>query len=250
MLDIIFITLFPLELKQFFEKGIIKRAVNSKKIQLNFINLRNFGIGNYKAVDDVPFGGKGGMLLRADVISDALNSIQGLDSYDIVYPCPKGSVFNQEKSRVFLSKGKIIFLIGYYEGVDDRIFDLFPIQKISIGDFVLNSGETASLAIAETIIRQYPGVLGNPECINNDSISCGVLEHPQYTQPQELQNFKVPDILRSGHHKKIVDWKRHQALKSTLYKRPDLLIKEELNTHDKAELTQFIREKYGEIDHE
>jgi tRNA (guanine37-N1)-methyltransferase len=247
---IIFITLFPAELQFYFEKGILKKAVDSEKISIDYVNLRDFGVGNYNSVDDVPFGGRQGMLLKADVLENAIKSIPNYTDFDIISMCPKGSLYTQDQSRQYIQKKGLIILLGYYEGFDDRIYDLFPIQKVSIGDFVLNSGELAGLVVAESIIRQLPGVLGNPDCVNNDSIASGFLEHPQYTHPQELHNLKVPDILRSGHHKNVRDWKKNKAIEATLFKRPNLIIKNNLSKQDKAAISQLMRDRYTEVQHE
>ncbi|RAP36467.1 tRNA (guanosine(37)-N1)-methyltransferase TrmD [Candidatus Marinamargulisbacteria bacterium SCGC AAA071-K20] len=248
--SIIFVTLFPEQVKAYFEKGIIQRACESKKITLDYINLRDFGIGNYNSVDDIPFGGRQGMLLRADVLETAIKSIPNYSEYDILSMCPKGAQFTQDMSKNLAQKKGLIILLGYYEGFDERIYDLFEINRISIGDFILNSGELAGLVVSETIIRQLPGVLGNPDCVENDSISSGFLEHPQYTQPVELHNLKVPDILRSGHHKNVADFKQNKAIECTLFKRPNLIIKNILTRNDKAEITNLIRDRYGEVQNE
>ena len=194
-------------------------------------------------MDDYPFSGKKGMLIKPDTIYNAVTSIADYQNMRIIYTCPKGQVFTQDKANsYFESKESLIIIPGYYEGIDDRIFELLPIERVSIGDYILNSGESAAFVIAETILRQVPGVLGNNECIEDDSIFSNLLEAPQYTQPAMFMNIPVPDILRSGHHKNIKEWKKHHSLKQTLFMRPDLLARKKFDSDEVNKMTTILNE--------
>jgi len=217
------LTLFPEECLNYFVKGIFKRAYNSKIIDLNFINLRDFADNKYGRVDDYPYGQKRGLVIRSEVIYNAVKSIKNFDKYKILYTCPKGKNFNQ-KSAYNLSKAKgLILILGYFEGIDERVFELLKIEKVSIGDFVLSSGELPALIIAESIIRLIPGVVGKAACVQNDSFVSGLLEHPQYTTPRNFLGHEIPGVLISGNHQAIDKWKIENSLKETLFNKPDLL---------------------------
>lgn len=242
MLSLHVLTLFPEQFRQFFLKGLIQRAYDNRCFVLNTIDLRQFGIGQQKKVDHYPFSEKKGMLLRSDVVYKALISIEDYQNMRIIYTCPKGKVFNQHLSTSMVNDGKDIILIsGYYEGIDNRIFDMLPIEQISIGDYIVNSGDCAVAVIAESLVRQCSGVLGNPDCVEEDSHFSNFLEAPQYTQPVVFNDKHVPDILRSGDHAKIKQYKYKQALQYTLLNRPDLL-NETFNQTEKHYLTTVIKE--------
>jgi tRNA (guanine37-N1)-methyltransferase len=236
-----YLSLFPNEVRQYFLKGIFKRAFDKNLFNINFIDLRDFGIGDHKKVDHYPFSEKKGMVLRVDSLYNAITSIADYQNMRIIYTCPKGQLFDQVYSKEIIQENKSLILIpGYYEGIDERIFEVLPIERVSIGNYILNSGDTAALAIAETIIRQIPGVLGNEGCIEDDSLYNNELESPQYTQPLEFKGHKVPDILRSGHHALVADWKKEQALNQTLFMRPDILAKKEISNAEKEVLTKIL----------
>ncbi len=244
-MDIKVLTLFPDEMRQFFLKGIFKKGFEQQKFGFDCINLRDFSLDKHQKVDDYLFGGGQGMLMKADVIYNAVTSIPDYDQYTLLYPCPKGSIFNQEKSIQLFNqpeKKGLIFLTGYYEGVDDRIFDVLPIEKISIGDVVLSSGELPSLMIIESVLRQIPGVLGNPESFEGDSIISGFLEYPNFTHPRSFLGRDIPDILLSGHHKEIAFWKKKQSYKQTLFLRPSLFIKQHFSEQDHVLVTDILKE--------
>lgn len=187
------------------------------------------------------------MILRSDVVVEAVKSIDHFEQYRIIYTCPKGPRYNQARSRDYLSEKKgLIIIPGYYEGIDERIFELLPVEQVSVGDFILSSGEIPALAIIDSMARQLPGVLGNPECVRNESIVSGVLEHAQYTQPKELESLGVPEVLVSGHHQNIRRWKRDNALARTLFSRPDMLSREHLDEADRETLTQLFKGEMSE----
>lgn len=240
-----FLTLFPDQLKPFFCKGIIQRGIDSGLIQAHFINIRDFAINKYGQVDDIPYGGRRGMLLRVDVLDAALRCIPDYQRGIIYYTCPKGRHLSQNMANEVASEIEdrpLIILSGYYEGVDDRIFDLFPIQRFSLGDVILSSGDAAAVALAESVTRLIPGVIGDPNCITEDSYVSGYLEHPQYSAPRVFKNIHVPDILLSGHHQKIASWKRKQSLGNTLRYKPELLINATVSSEDRRLLTEFLKE--------
>ena len=241
-MDIKIITLFPNEMKSFFLKGLFKKALENSLFSIEFIDLRTFSFNKHNRVDDYPFAYKKGMLLKADVIYRAVTSIKNYKDYTILYTCPKGDVFSQGMATNCLKNENIIILAGYYKGVDERIFDLLPITRVSIGDFILSSGELPALMMTEAIIRQIPGVVGHPDCVEEDSILSGLLYPPEYTYPRDVEGEKVPEILLGGNHKEINKWRKKAALKETLFKKPHLLVKYNTNLEDKLILTDILKE--------
>ena len=194
MITFHFITEFSSEINQYIAKGIFKRAINEGTFNLNFISLRDHSFGKHNKIDGYPFSHKKGMLIRADVIYSAITSIPNYESMKIIYPSPKGNVLTQSKTKKMALDCKdrnIIFLSGYYQGIDERILNILPIESVSIGDYVLNSGDTASIVIAETIIRQLPGVLGNADCIEMDTHVKPWFQAPCYTQPVIFREYAV-----------------------------------------------------------
>jgi len=241
--NLYFVTLFPEQLRQFFLKGLLKKAVEKKIISAHFVDLRAFGEGQRLQVDDYPFSKKLGMLLKADVVYRAITSLSDYSSYEIIYTCPKGSQFDQKQANSLAKSKGLIFLSGYYEGIDERIFELLPIKRISIGDFILSSGDGPSLLMAEAVTRLIPEVVGKQESIQNDSIISQYLEHPHYTLPRHWKGIDVPDILLSGNHAKINQWQFRQSLELTLKKRPDLLAKVVLTEKQKHLMTSILKEE-------
>ena len=242
-LDIIILTLFPQQLGDFFLKGIYKKAHDNGLFSIRFINLREFATNRYRSVDDYPFGGKQGMIVTAPIIHAAISSIEHNDEYQLIYMCPKGQVLSQDTvSRIVSSPSRgIIILSGYYEGVDERIFSLFPFERVSIGDIILSSGDLPALVAIEACVRQIPGVLGNPDCIFQDSILSGLLESPQYTAPQSFLGLEVPAVLVGGHHKEIHRWKRREALKQTLFSKSHLLVHYPVDSLDRQLITDILK---------
>jgi tRNA (guanine37-N1)-methyltransferase len=238
------LTLFPEELSAFFKKGIFKRAAEAGLFELSCVDLRPFGKTKYMKVDDYPFGHRRGMILRADVIKEAIESIPDYGQFKVIYTCPKGKVFNQDAAVAFSSHEKgLIILSGFYEGVDERIFDWFDIERVSLGDFVLSSGDVPALAIAESVFRLIPGVLGNPESVGEDSIISGLLEGPQYTGPRKIGGISVPEVLISGHHGNIRKWRQRESLKATLFRKPSLLVKRKVTDSEKKDIILILKEE-------
>jgi len=227
----------------FFLKGLFKKAYEAGLFSIRFLSLRDFASAPHYKVDDYPYGGKRGMVLQLSVIDAALSSIENLHDYRLLYMCPKGPLLTQSLVSDFLvapHRGLVI-LVGYYEGVDERLFSLYPFERISIGDFVLSSGELPALVIAEAVVRQIPGVLGNPDSLEDDSYLSGVLEGPLYTQPRQYREYDVPEVLLSGHHGQIATWKRKAALKYTIYNKPQMLATQALSLPDQQLLVEILQ---------
>ena len=228
------LTLFPEMFRAVLGDSIIKRACDKGLVEFNFINIRDFTKNKHRKVDDYPYSGGGGMLMSAQPIYDAYMSIaEGLDYKPLtIFMSPQGKVFNQG-TAIELSKYKhIVLLCGHYEGVDQRVLDMIVDMEISIGDFVLTGGEIPAMAVIDSVCRMIPGVLSSESSYENESHFSGLLEYPQYTRPEEFMGIKIPEVLISGHHAKIEEWKHNEALKNTYYKRPDMLDKLELSKKD------------------
>lgn len=225
------ITLFPELIETYTQNGIIGRAVKNGILNINYVNLRDFSEDKHKKVDDYPYGGGPGMLLKPEPLYNAIMHVKKDNSY-IIYLSPKGNTFTQQKAAEYSKYEHIIFIVGHYEGIDQRIIDMFVDEEVSIGDYVLTSGELPALVMVDTISRYIPGVLGSEESIVEESHSSEFLEYPQYTRPEEFMGHKVPDIIISGNHEKIKAWRELKAIELTEERRKDKLSdinKDELN---------------------
>ena len=219
------ITLFPEMFTSPFADSIIKRAIDKKILQINFTQLRDFAFDKHRQVDDSPFGGGSGMVLKPEPMYRAVRNVLSREenlSRRIIITDPSGSVFNQAKAKELATFDRLIFICGHYEGFDARIYDLAD-ELISIGDFVLTGGELPTMVIIDAVARMLPGVLGSEDSARTDSFFDGLLSYPQYTRPQDFEGKKVPDILLSGHHANIEKWRREKSLEITKLRRPDLL---------------------------
>lgn len=216
------ITLFPELIDVYAKNGIIGRAVENKLFQIEYVNLRDYSQDKHKKVDDYPYGGGPGMLIKPEPMFSALDAIKKHNSY-IVYLSPKGSLFNQKKARELSVKEHIVLIPGHYEGIDQRIIDKYVDEEISVGDYVLTSGELPALIIIDAVGRLLPGVLGSDESSKEESHSTNLLEYPQYTRPESYMGLEVPEILLSGHHKNIEEWRLFKAIEITLERRPDMI---------------------------
>ena len=244
-MNFIFLSLFPEQMSAFFSKGIISRAVANGLLSLEFLDLRQFSDDRWGRVDDKPFGGGDGMLLRADIIYRAVCSINQYQCYQLLYPSPKGRRISQSLVDAYAtdsSKKGFIFLPGYYEGVDERVLELLPVEKVSLGDYVLSSSDLPGMVVADAVIRLLPGVMGEPECAKNDSHSSGLLEYPQYTKPRNVEELLVPSVLTSGSHKQIRLWNQKKSIANTLFLRPDLLARVEMSGEALGCLGEVIEE--------
>lgn len=220
------ISLFPEMFSPLFH-SILKRAQENGMLDIQVHNLRDFTTDKHKIVDDSPFGGGSGMVMKPEPIHAALQSIGGLAGEQkkprVLLMCPQGQTFTQSHARRLAAEEHLVFLCGHYEGVDDRIRQHLVDEEISIGDYVLTGGELPAMVIIDAVARMLPGVLGAADAASSDSFYAGLLEYPQYTRPREFQGWEVPPILLSGDHGKIARWRRKESLRNTLLRRPDLL---------------------------
>ncbi len=222
-------TLFPELVTTILGESIIGRAQKSGAIKINTHNIRDYSEDKHRRVDDTPYGGGKGMLMAAPPIYNCYEHIlkskeKNSEKPYVVFMSPAGTLFNQKKAEELSQHNHIIILCGHYEGVDRRIIDEIVDEEISIGDYVLTGGEIPACILVDCVARLCEGVLSDPECYNNESISSGYLEYPQYTRPYEFHGVKVPDVLISGHHENIDRWRREQAQKLTEERRPDILL--------------------------
>lgn len=216
------LTLFPESFAPLGE-SIIKRAQESGKIKINIINIRDFSQDKHKKCDDYPFGGGAGMLMMAQPVCDAVESVLDEKSH-IVMASPSGQTFNAKIAEELSKEEHLIFICGHYEGIDERVVDIFKPQQISIGDYVLTGGELPTMVIIDALCRFVDGVISN-DSLQEESFSNNLLEYPQYTRPSVFRGLSVPDVLLSGNHQEIAAWRREQALEKTKKLRPDLLKK-------------------------
>jgi len=218
------ITLFPELLSSPFKASILKRAIKSKKVIVNFHLIRDYAGNKQKKVDDYPFGGGAGMVMKIEPIYRCISQLKKEKTYDeIIYLTPDGQQLNQSISNTLSTKKNIIILCGHYKGIDQRIRDHLITREISIGDFVLSGGELAAAVLCDSIIRLIPGVLGDESSALTDSYQDGLLAPPIYTRPATFKGWKVPKILTSGNTPEIEKWREKQALEKTKNKRPDLM---------------------------
>lgn len=215
------ITLFPELFEGFKSHSIVGRAIGSGKVEIVTHNLRDYATDKYKSVDDHPYGGGPGMVLRFDILLKALESIKS-DKSKIILLTPQGQVYRQKTALELAKEESLILIAGHYEGFDERIRDYVDLE-ISIGDYVLTGGEIPAMVLVDSIARLIPGVLGDDSSSQDESHADGLLEYPQYTRPPEYEGKKVPDILLSGNHSQIERWRREQAKAKTIKRRPDLL---------------------------
>ena len=216
------LTLFPKMFSGPFEESIVKRAIDKGLVEINIHDLRSWGEGERRSVDDRPYGGGVGMILRVDIIDKVLSELKTKDSKVILLDAT-GTKFNQEKAGSFSKEKHLILIAGHYEGVDGRVHEYLVDEIISIGDYVLTGGEIPAMVVTDAIVRLIPDVLEKPEATSLESFSEKILEYPQYTRPEEYKGRKVPEVLLSGNHKEIERWRKEMALKKTKKVRPDLL---------------------------
>ena len=232
-------TLFPELMEGALEHGVVGRAKEKGLLDLSLANPRDWASDKHRTVDDRPFGGGPGMVMKVGPLAGAVESLKTtLPNAPVVYLSPQGALFDQSKAQRWKQLGSVILIAGRYEGIDERIIDTLVDEEVSLGDFVLSGGEFAALAIIDSITRLVPGVLGDPNSALEDSFGDdGLLDHPHYTRPEVFDDKKVPDVLLSGEHKAIACWRRQQALARTRDRRPDLLEKANLTSEDKVFLT-------------
>jgi tRNA (guanine37-N1)-methyltransferase len=222
-MQIAVITLFPEMFEAVLNSSMLWKAQKDNLVEFTVMNLRDFGIGPRKQVDDTPYGGGAGMVLKPEPIYEAVESAKNkLPDAKVVLMTPRGEQLNQIIARKISGITELIILCGHYEGFDERIMDLVDIE-ISVGDYVLTGGELPAMTLIDSVVRLIPGVLGHSQSAHDESFSQGLLEYPQYTKPQEFMGKKVPEILLGGNHSKINVWRKAEAVKKTKQNRPDLL---------------------------
>ncbi len=215
------LTLFP-EMFVPLKTSIIGRAVSDGKIEINVYDIREYTLDKHKKCDDAPFGGGAGMVMMAQPIASAIDSIDGEHKARRIFLSPRGRVFNQSVVTEYSKEDRLLLLCGHYEGVDQRVIDLYMDEELSVGDYVLTGGEIPAMAVADAVSRYVDGVI-NGESLTQESFSDGMLEYPQYTRPQVFMGDKVPDVLTSGNHGEIEKWRRNQSEIITRKNRPDLI---------------------------
>ncbi|MEI2399340.1 tRNA (guanosine(37)-N1)-methyltransferase TrmD [Paenibacillus phytohabitans] len=248
------LTLFPEMCEGVFGTSILGKARDKGIVSLNAVNFRDFSGNKHNSVDDTPYGGGGGMVLKPDPIFAAVEHVLAETSTEagaaesaidppakprIILMCPQGQTYNQQIAEELAQEQHLIFICGHYEGYDERIREHLVTDELSIGDYVLTGGELPALTVIDSVVRLQPGALGNETSAVTDSFSTGLLEYPHYTRPAEFRGWKVPDMLLSGHHANIEVWRREQALQRTLERRPDLLETAELSAKDKLTLKRL-----------
>ncbi len=234
MLNIYVLTLFPEFFESPFSVSIIKRACDKGLVKIELTDIRDFSHDKHRKVDDYPYGGGCGMVMKPEPIFEAVEYVDkkiNAKNRRIILLSPQGKIFNQSLAQDLSKEENLVFICGHYEGIDERVKTIVT-DEISIGDFILTGGEVPALAIVDAVIRLVPGVLGSSESPHDESFCNGLLEYPQYTRPQVYRNLKVPDVLLSGNHKEIELYRRKEALKKTREKRPDLFNKLELKNND------------------
>ena len=242
MMRIDILSLFPAMFDGPFGDSITKRAIENGIIDIHITNPRDYTDDKHHQVDDSPFGGGSGMVMKPEPMFRAVNDVlakTNIKNRRIRLMSPTGKTFTQEKAKELASYDQLVFICGHYEGFDARIVEHIPDEEISIGDYVLTGGELPAMVIVDAVSRMLPGVLGSEESAPTDSFYDGLLEYPQYTRPREYEGMKVPDILISGDHAKIDAWRRKEALRVTLLKRPELLETANLSEKDKKILDEL-----------
>ncbi|MFF2752543.1 tRNA (guanosine(37)-N1)-methyltransferase TrmD [Psychrobacillus sp. NPDC058041] len=240
-MNIHILSLFPEMFAGVFNTSILKKAQEKNEVLLNVVNFRDFSGNKHHQVDDYPYGGGAGMVLKPEPLFNAIDSltINKEQKRRIILLCPQGERFSQQKAEELAKEEELIFICGHYEGYDERIREHLVTDEISLGDFVLTGGELAAMTIVDSVVRLLPNVLGNAESHEKDSFSTGLLEHPHYTRPVEYRGYKVPDVLLSGNHAAIEKWRREQSLKRTLSRRPELLEQIQLSDLDKEMINKL-----------
>ncbi len=218
------LTLYPEMFPGPLGKSLSGKALKKGIWSLNIYDLKEYGLGPHRSVDEKPSGGGPGMVLRADVIDTAINNCFKKDR-PLIYFSPKGRPLNQDTIEKFSSTKGVSIICGHFEGIDQRVIDLHDIEEISIGDYILSGGEIATIVFLDSLVRLLPDVLGNNNSKKIETFTDGLLEYPQYTKPNEFKGMKIPDILLSGNHKVIKEWQKNQALSLTKLRRPDLIDK-------------------------
>ena len=225
-------TLFPEMIEGITAHSILGRAQKEGLIDVKAVNIRDYSKDRHKHVDDYPYGGGAGMVMKAEPVYDCYKALNEPEAR-VIYLSPQGRVFNQSVAEELSKEESVVLLCGHYEGIDERVLEEIGAEELSVGDFVLTGGELAAAIVIDSVSRLIPGVLGKEESFENESFSDGLLEYPQYTRPEEFMGRKVPEVLLSGHHANIERWRRRESVLRTAKKRPDLLENAALSAEEK-----------------
>lgn len=241
------LTLFPRMIEAPFQESIVKRAIDKNIVEIHIHNIRDYANNKHNVVDDTPYGGGPGMVMKPEPVFSAVDTIlqdrKRPVKYRILLMSPQGEFFSHKKAKQLSKCKHLLIICGHYEGIDERVRKYLITDEISVGDFVLTGGEIPALLVVDSVVRLIPGVVGKKESICNETFYNGILGCPQYTRPQDFRSMKVPDILLSGDHARIKKWRKKEALKATLNKRPDLLKSAKLDKDQKKILFDIIKEK-------
>ena len=238
------LTLFPEMIQQGMNTSIIGRAIAGGFLSVDSVNIRDYAFNKHQKVDDYPYGGGAGMLMQAEPVYLAWESIKDKIGYKprVIYLTPQGRVFNQSMAKEFATEKDLVFLCGHYEGIDERVLEEIVTDYVSIGDYVLTGGELPAMVMMDSISRMVPGVLTNKESGETESFSGSLLEYPQYSRPEEWHGKKVPPVLMSGHHANIEAWRREQSVMRTAKWRPDLLKHADLTNREWSQVRQWKKQ--------
>ena len=237
-------TLFPDMCNAVLSESIIGRARQAGKVEINCVDIRNYTLDKHRRVDDKPYGGGMGMIMAPQPIYDCYNAIcedMGAKPH-LIYLTPQGKTLTQQRVKELSKLDNLVLLCGHYEGIDERVIEELDPEEISVGDYVLTGGELPALILADSVSRMLPGVLSDDECFEEESHFNSLLEYPQYTHPSSWNGRDVPEILLSGHHAKVDEWRRQKSLERTYRRRPDMLERAKLDKKDKAFLSKLEKE--------
>ncbi len=237
------LTLFPEMFEGPMNTSMLWKARDRQLLDLHLHNIRDYSTDKHRTVDDTPYGGGGGMILKADVLVPAVEDVRGDEACPVILMSPQGRQFHHDVAVELAQHARLILLCGHYEGVDERVRELVVTDEISIGDYVLTGGELAAMVVIDAVVRHIPGVLGAEGAQHRDSHADGLLEGPHYTRPAEYRGLTVPDILQSGNHGAIAKWRRQQSIRRTWQRRPELLLKAELTEEEKRYLAELAEEE-------
>jgi len=241
------VTIFPRMIEAALAEGILAKAIQREVLAVHARDLREFTEDRHRSVDDVPYGGGPGMVLKPEPLFKAVDAIreEAGEPQAIVLMSPHGRRFSQAEAVRLSSLDRVVILCGRYEGIDDRVRERLATEELSIGDYVLSGGELPALVVVDAVARLIPGVVGDEDSVAGDSFARGLLDYPHYTRPAEFREWKVPDVLISGHHAEIRKWRKRQAIELTLLRRPDLLAEAELDVEEQEILRELLEAKKG-----
>lgn len=235
------VTLFPRLFGSWLEQGVVSRAIARGIVAMRLVNLRDFGVGLHLITDDYPFGGGPGMVMKAEPVFDAVESLTVAPGTAVVLLSPQGRTFDQSMAEHMAQLEEFVLVAGHYEGVDERVRAHLVTEEISIGDYILSCGELAAMVVTDAVVRLVPGTLASASTAE-ESFSGGLLEYPHYTRPARFRDWNVPQILLSGNHGAIAQWRREQALRRTFLRRPDLLERSGLSAAERELLARWVRD--------